>query len=82
MRTSGWILDVEYPSHLWLLSIYPDRDIEKLVGRERVSSGVGCGRRDIQFEFKTKKAATAAAQRLTRHFKDVRHVTVDVEKYP
>jgi hypothetical protein len=77
-----YLLQVSYPSDFYYLHGYNhprswDSKIETTVGRLSDGSGMGFGRRDLDFQFKTKRGALNACKKLAK-FSRVRRKVVEI----
>lgn len=67
-----WRITVSYP-----YGLYTDEEIERLVGKESSGSGVGFGKRDMDWHFRSGPVAERAAKKLARKHR----IRVELEKY-
>lgn len=61
-------LQISYDAELYFENML-DSDIEKTVGKECCGSGMGFGKRDIAFTFRSKKDAEAARKKILSFIK-------------
>ena len=64
-----WSLHVTYPVRYY--NQWSDRSIEAIVGRNSSASGMGAGKRDLSFDFRTKEGADRAFDKLNSRREDL-----------
>jgi hypothetical protein len=77
-KSTTWILYVQYPSNMYFLGW--DHKIENFLKRNSDGSGMGMGVRDMDFYYKSKKAAMNASKKLKK-FSRVRHQVARMKDY-